>query len=69
MNNCIYIVGFLDSFEGIDVGCEEVKAFTSLEKANAYCDFLNKKFLTDNELEPGDVSDEWIVLTIPLEND
>lgn len=69
MNNCIYLVCFSECFVGVDIDLEETKAFTSLEKANAYCDFLNKKFLTDNNLEPDDTSDGYIVFSIPFEND
>ena len=69
MNDFIYIVCFSECFEGTDIDMEETKAFTNLEKANAYRDYLNKLFLTDNELDPGDTSDEWIVKTIPLEKD
>ena len=69
MNNYIYIVAFSECFVGIDVDIEKAKAFTSLEKANTYCDFLNKQFLAENELKPGDTDDGYIVLSIPLEND
>jgi hypothetical protein len=71
MNNCIYLVCFSECFVGVDIDLEETKAFTSLEKAIAYCDFLNKKFLTDNNfLELDDTSgDEYIVFPIPFEND
>jgi hypothetical protein len=69
MNNYIYIVGFSECFVGIDIDLEEAKAFASSEKANAYCDFLNKQFLAENGLEPDDTSDGYIVIPLPFEND
>ena len=69
MNDFIYVVCFSECFIGNTIDMEETKAFANIKKAQAYCDYLNKQFLTDNSLEPGDACDEWVVIPMSFEKD